>query len=91
MNDIFNSLKTKSLNGGKIKAEIYGGLKFDHDANNKITCYDVDNTYYISGRPTSGATMFKQVVCEDLENIDELPGNISLDTKNVWNINKNDE
>ena len=89
--NIFNSLKMKSLNGGKIKAEIYGGLKFDHDANNKITCYDVDNTYYISGRPTSNATMFKQVVCEDLEDIDVLPGNISLNTENVWNINKNDE
>lgn len=91
--DKFTSLSNKALNGGKIKAEIYGGLKFDHDENNTITCYQTKDSYNISGQPTSDARMYTQTVYEDGKQYfgSNLPKNVKMTVNDIWNVNKNDD
>ena len=51
------------INGG-FSATIYGGIRFDTNDNNEITCYKVLNNV-ITGRPTSSAALFSSHIYED--------------------------
>lgn len=84
--DSFKNLSQKALCLGKTTTTIYGGLRFDHDENKKVTCYRMEK-YNITGDPTSGATLYTQSIFEDNEK-NQLTG---ITNTHINNINYNDE
>lgn len=87
----FNNLTYKALIGGKTKTTIYGGLRFDHNTVNAITCYgEYGNT--ISGNPTSNASLYNETVYEDTNTQNTITSNnVTITKKHIWDLTKNDE
>ena len=83
-----------SLDNGKLDVTFFGGLRFNHDENGKLTTYSYTSNNVITGSPTSGAELYMRQVYED-NNLPEkliFTGNgISYEKVNVWSTTKNDE
>ena len=83
-----------SLDNGKLDVTFFGGLRFNHDENGKLTTYSYTSNNVITGSPTSGAELYMRQVYEDNNLPEKLiftGKGINYEKENVWSTTKNDE